>query len=446
MASSPYGGGGFGYQQPGGLGGGTPLGGGAPGSLLGGDRYGGTPLTGGHGAMGSGNRYGGSLLAGDRAGGYQSSGLGAGGLMGSAGGHNQHGGSYGDLGGAPGSGIGRSQQPFAPMLFASPGGSALGGRVGGGYDPSALGSPAHGGLGGAANGGAGGFGGARASTAGYFTGGAANGGAVHTPGSHGLDRRGSFFGAGERTPMTSGGRRVFGGGASGAEPRTSDGDRGTPNTGGSLRGGSKTLDSGHVGTPWGDKNAGGGGGGAGANRSPRSPGRGGAAPINPSLDPEDDDENGGAMQDAWVTVFGFPPGELTAVLSAFQRDGDVMTHDSFSEGSEGSESVNWVHVRFASRGGAQRALRRNGTMVARCMVGVRRLGPDDRAHVERAYGGEGLGVNHADGVGGKRIVRPAPGGFAPGARPSRFQPSREGIALQPRRSWWNNFVEFVFGL
>ena len=55
MASSPYGGGGFGYQQPGGLGGGTPLGGGAPGSLLGGDRYGGTPLTGGHGAMGSGN-------------------------------------------------------------------------------------------------------------------------------------------------------------------------------------------------------------------------------------------------------------------------------------------------------------------------------------------------------------------------------------------------------
>ena len=209
-------------------------------------------MTGGHGAMGSGNRYGGSLLAGDRAGGYQSSGLGAGGLMGSAG-HNQHGGSYGDLGGAPGSGIARSQQPFAPMLFSSPGGSALGGRVGGGYDPSALGSPAHGGLGGAANGGAGGFGGARASTAGYFTGGAANGGAVHTPGSHGLDRRGSFFGAGERTPMTSGGRRVFGGGASGAEPRTSDGDRGTPNTGGSLRGGSKTLDSGHVGTPWGDK-------------------------------------------------------------------------------------------------------------------------------------------------------------------------------------------------
>jgi hypothetical protein len=246
----------------------------------------------------------------------------------------------------------------------------------------------------------------------------------------------------------SGGRRVFGGGASGAEPRTSDGDRGTPNTGGSLRGGSKTLDSGHVGTPWGDKSGTGGGGGAGANRSPRSPGRGGAAPINSSLDPEDDDENGGAMQDAWVTVFGFPPGELTAVLSAFQRDGDVMTHDSFSEGSDGSnsESVNWVHVRFASRGGAQRALRRNGTMVARCMVGVRRLGPDDRAHVERAYGGEGLGVNHADGVGGKRIVRPAPGGFAPGARPSRFQPSREGIALQPRRSWWNNFVEFVFGM
>ena len=38
----------------------------------------------------------------------------------------------------------------------------------------------------------------------------------------------------------------------------------------------------------------------------------------------------GSPNEAWVTVFGFPPGSLAAVLEAFQRDGDVVTHDSFA--------------------------------------------------------------------------------------------------------------------
>ena len=114
-----------------------------------------------------------------------------------------------------------------------------------------------------------------------------------------------------------------------------------------------------------------------------------------------------------------------------------------------------MHVRFATGAGAARALRRNGTKVSGVMVGVRRLDDDARAVVEREHGGAGLlarassgerGGGGGLGHGGRRIVRPVAGMSAPGARPSRFQPSREGVALQPRRSVWNNIVEIVFGL
>lgn len=452
--TSPYGGGFGAYQPPGGgLGAGTPLGGGgAPGSLLGGDRYGHTPMTGGQGAMGSAGRYGGSLLAGGGA--YQGGGLGAGGGATLAGSGHDHG-SYGDLRATPGSGIGRHQQPFAPMLFSSPGASALGTGGRGGQSGGWNDSPAPGvGAQGSAHG--------RAGTAGYFTGGGGGGGVggagptAATPGggSHHRATGGSFFGGGDVTPASTG-RRVFGANREN-QPRTSDGDgsnRAGANTGGSLRSGAGgksggALDSGHVGTPWGDKGVAKG----------VSPVRG----LNAFADAAvvDDDDDGSTTNEAWVTVFGFPPGSLASVLEAFQRDGDVVTHDSFVRQGSGSgdriirgtdSGPNWVHVRFATGAGAARALRRNGTKVSGVMVGVRRLDDDARAVVEREHGGAGLLAASSTGdragtPSGRRIVRPVAGMSAPGARPSRFQPSREGVALQPRRSVWNNIVEIVFGL
>ena len=412
-------------------------------------------MTGGQGAMGSAGRYGGSLLSGG--GGYQGGGLGAGGSATLAGSGHDHG-SYGDLRAAPGSGIARHQQPFAPMLFSSPGASAgLGRGAGGGFDASS--SPATQGQGPATQG--------RAGTAGYFTGGAvgaggtAHGPARNTPGSHHAAARGSFFGggaAGDVTPAS--GRRVFGANRA-SEARTSDGaGGGATNTGGSLRSGaggkSAALDSGHVGTPWGDK----------GKPSPVRGLNGGLFGNDPGASGDGSGMNDadGSPNEAWVTVFGFPPGSLAAVLEAFQRDGDVVTHDSFASSApantsgganENESGPNWVHVRFATGAGAARALRRNGTKVSGVMVGVRRLDDDARAVVEREHGGAGL-LAHASsgerggggglGHGGRRIVRPVAGMSAPGARPSRFQPSREGVALQPRRSVWNNIVEIVFGL
>ena len=410
-------------------------------------------MTGGQGAMGSAGRYGGSLLAGGGA--YQGGGLGAGGGATLAGSGHDHG-SYGDLRATPGSGIGRHQQPFAPMLFSSPGASAgLGGR-GDGRD--FVSSPAHAGAQGPAPG--------RTGTAGYFTGGG-GGGTAHggtaqgTPGSHHAGVSRSFFGGtagGDVTPAS--GRRVFGANREN-QPRTSDGTAGggATNTGGSLRSGaggkSTALDSGHVGTPWGDKGKTLGGGPSpvrGLNMFGNEPGASGDGFGMNDAD--------GSPNEAWVTVFGFPPGSLAAVLEAFQRDGDVVTHDSFasSPGANSSGATNknesgpnWVHVRFATSAGAARALRRNGTKVSGVMVGVRRLDDDARAVVEREHGGAGLlaqssGDRTTLGQDGRRIVRPVAGMSAPGARPSRFQPSREGVALQPRRSVWNNIVEIVFGL
>ena len=290
-------------------------------------------------------------------------------------------------------------------------------------------------------------------------GGAAHGPAArNTPGSHGpAAARGSFFGggaAGDVTPAS--GRRVFGANRA-SEARTSDGaGGGATNTGGSLRSGaggkSAALDSGHVGTPWGDK----------GKPSPVRGLNGGLFGNDPgaSGDVSGMNDADGSPNEAWVTVFGFPPGSLAAVLEAFQRDGDVVTHDSFasSPGANSSGATNknesgpnWVHVRFATSAGAARALRRNGTKVSGVMVGVRRLDDDARAVVEREHGGAGLlaqssGDRSQLGQDGRRIVRPGAGMSAPGARPSRFQPSREGVALQPRRSVWNNIVEIVFGL
>jgi hypothetical protein len=208
-----------------------------------------------------------------------------------------------------------------------------------------------------------------------------------------------------------------------------------------------------VGTPWGDK------GGVAKGVSPVR----GLNAFNDATVNDNDNDDGSTKHEAWVTVFGFPPGSLASVLEAFQRDGDVVTHDSFVRGKGGpnpsgdriirgtDSGPNWVHVRFATGAGAARALRRNGTKVSGVMVGVRRLDDDARAVVEREHGGAGL-LAQAPGdrgertPGGRRIVRPVAGMSAPGARPSRFQPSREGVALQPRRSVWNNIVEIVFGL
>eukprot|EP00887_Chlorella_sp_A99_P001551 scaffold8.g1551.t1 len=87
----------------------------------------------------------------------------------------------------------------------------------------------------------------------------------------------------------------------------------------------------------------------------------------------------------WVTVFGFrSQSDLPLVLKEFSKCGDIRQFGSFGD----SPSVNWVHIQYASKYGAQRALLRSGDQLSQSvMVGVKPLDAAHRAAVERVVGG-----------------------------------------------------------
>jgi nuclear pore complex protein Nup53 len=125
----------------------------------------------------------------------------------------------------------------------------------------------------------------------------------------------------------------------------------------------------------------------------------------------------------WVTVYGFSKDEKAVVLREFQRDGDIVNFGAFNDSGI---SVNWLHVRFATKESARRALRRNGQNISGIMVGVKELDAKSRADVGAGGSGEG------------RLSR--------NASVRRVAPMRDGISLQPRqRTTWDKVVQFIFG-
>lgn len=134
-----------------------------------------------------------------------------------------------------------------------------------------------------------------------------------------------------------------------------------------------------------------------------------------------------ALNDAeaehWVTVYGFSKDEKSIVLREFQRDGDIVNFGSFDESGRG---VNWLHVRFAAKESARRALRRNGQNISGIMVGVKEL--DAKAKMDIGSGASGEG----------RLSR--------NSSVRRVAPIRDGVALQQRqRTTWDKVLQFVFG-
>ena len=84
-------------------------------------------------------------------------------------------------------------------------------------------------------------------------------------------------------------------------------------------------------------------------------------------------------------MYGFSKDEKAVVLREFQRDGDIVNFGAFNDSGI---SVNWLHVRFATKESARRALRRNGQNISGIMVGVKELDAKSRADV--GAGGSGL--------------------------------------------------------
>ena len=278
---------------------------------------------------------------------------------------------------------------------------------------------------------------------------------LHTPGPAARRTPGFFGGgSGREAPGAvhpgTGGKRIFGGGfapesrgGTGAGASDVSGRERSPRSprlsGKSPTGRVDGTPAGHVGTPW-------------ADRGRRDDGRRRAS-FDASRGDFSSSPNGGpgvpafGDDERWVTVYGFDPDrELSAVLLEFQKDGDVEARFVPRDDPE----ANYCHVRFADAASARRALRRNGRRARGRMVGVAPLDARSRARLRDAYGDEGLGERASDGGGStsggssRRIVR-AGGARAPSSRPHSWRPTRDGVALQPRRGFWDKVMEFVFG-
>ena len=142
---------------------------------------------------------------------------------------------------------------------------------------------------------------------------------------------------------------------------------------------------------------------------------------------EEDDDS------CWVTAFGFPPADTALALEALASCGDVLAFGSGRGGecstSSSSNSVNWIHVRFATRHQAARALAKDGCLLAggRLLLGVRPLQPAHRGDAARvaaaaaaAAGSPSSGLHFFNGGGkGDGSLRAAPASASRLSRPYR---------------------------
>jgi hypothetical protein len=65
-----------------------------------------------------------------------------------------------------------------------------------------------------------------------------------------------------------------------------------------------------------------------------------------------------------LSVFGFPPGDSSVILSRFQKYGDIVSH-SIGGG-------NWLKLEYSTKLSAEQALQQNGKIVHNSyMIGVK---------------------------------------------------------------------------
>jgi hypothetical protein len=192
-------------------------------------------------------------------------------------------------------------------------------------------------------------------------------------------------------------------------------------------------------------------------------------------DTEDDDAS------CWVTAFGFSPADTALALEALASCGDVLAFGSgrgggddsgCSTSSAASSSVNWIHVRFATRYQAARALAKDSCLLAggRLLLGVRPLQPAHRGAAARVaaaaaaapaagslsspYGrelpfGRGDGALRAAPASASRLSRPyrvvADGGGGSRAATERLPRPALGF-LGGGGKGWSRIGELLFGL
>jgi nuclear pore complex protein Nup53 len=70
------------------------------------------------------------------------------------------------------------------------------------------------------------------------------------------------------------------------------------------------------------------------------------------------------LDETWITVFGFPPSATSYILQEFANYGQIVNHVPSTQG-------NWLHIQYQSKLQAQKALSKNGKILANSlMIGV----------------------------------------------------------------------------
>ncbi len=71
------------------------------------------------------------------------------------------------------------------------------------------------------------------------------------------------------------------------------------------------------------------------------------------------------VHDRWITVFGFNPTAIPAILQQFQSYGEVI------KVRHGPTNANWIHLQYRTKLQALKALEKNGrTLNGTLMIGV----------------------------------------------------------------------------
>jgi nuclear pore complex protein Nup53 len=158
---------------------------------------------------------------------------------------------------------------------------------------------------------------------------------------------------------------------------------------------------------------------------------------------------GRALRDyesTWVTVYGFSQADVPLVLREFGKCGDIVHFGSFEDGPH----CNWLHINYANKHAAQRALLRSGDQLSSsCMVGVKPLDSGKRDAIERQLGGSNSAAGGSSGgfVAGVNRGGPALPKLA-SSRPYQVNTASAHAAVVPlpSKSAWEKVSEFILGI
>lgn len=92
----------------------------------------------------------------------------------------------------------------------------------------------------------------------------------------------------------------------------------------------------------------------------------GPVPATPSRGVAVDGESGNEQLDRWITVFGFPSGHSSVILSYFHNFGQILRVKHSENGG------NWIHLLYTTKLQAEKALGKNGKILepGNIMIGV----------------------------------------------------------------------------